>query len=100
MSWSFSFVVPRGAESFDEQAFGAESLYRDSQASFGNDVSLETGDQIKAAIAAAKALVDSKALGEYPLGYNVTLTGHANIDHKPTPGYASDQVTVHVRGVE
>lgn len=56
-------------------------------------------EQIEAAKEAAKTLFASGAVGpvdDPEIAYHVGLSGHANPDHKPTPGYENDTLTVHV----
>lgn len=48
--------------------------------------------QIDAAAKAAASLLNSGALGDGP--WTLTLSGHANPDHKPAPGWANDAVTI------
>jgi hypothetical protein len=56
-------------------------------------------EQIEAAKQAAIELFNSGAIGavdDPALHYHVTLSGHANADHVPTPGYDNDTLSVHV----
>lgn len=55
----------------------------------------EREDQVKAAKAAAKAVIESGAVGKGE-AFTVALSGHANPAHVPTSGYANDLVTVSV----
>lgn len=89
MSW---FVqVPGGSDSTD-----VESALKDAIAAYRGTVSLsdEALEQIDAAAACAVALVDSGAVGTRRVSIN--LSGHANTDHTPDPGWANDCITVAV----
>lgn len=55
----------------------------------------EREDQVAAAKKAVLALVKSGAVGDGE-AFQVTLSGHANTDHKPAQGWANDVVTVSV----
>lgn len=58
--------------------------------------SVEVEDQIKAARAAAMSLLDSGCVGAGEF-FSVSISGHANPDHKPADGWANDSVSVNVR---
>ncbi|WP_076260853.1 hypothetical protein [Intrasporangium flavum] len=53
-----------------------------------------TQDSITNAAQAARALIESGALGEGP--WTVSLSGHSNPEHKPRAGWSPDQITVSV----
>ena len=59
----------------------------------------ECAEQFDAASMAARHLVDSGVIGVNK-AYRVTLSGHANPDHEPRPGWANDVVTVIVAQLE
>lgn len=52
-------------------------------------------DQVTAAKAAAVALIDSGAVGTGE-AFTISLSGHANTDHKPQAGYSNDFVSVSI----
>lgn len=91
MSWSLS--VPSGpVAEFDKAAVAAASSY---VAAFpAGALAAETREQIEEAVKAATWLVSSGALGSDHV--HATLTGHANPEHKPVPGWSNDSVTISV----
>lgn len=50
------------------------------------------------AIVVAKAIVDSGVVGSAVV--NVTISGHANPDHKPRQGWSNDALTIGVTSAE
>lgn len=59
------------------------------------DLDAEATEQVSAAVAAAKGLISSGALGS-GYTYSVSLYGHANAGHAPADGWANDSVTITV----
>ncbi|NUO58983.1 MAG: hypothetical protein HOV78_20165 [Hamadaea sp.] len=102
MSWSLSLgEVADATESpdADAQHWAVQQAITeqiDTQKAAGSTLydSSEVCQQIDAAAAAAAALLTSGTLGEGP--WFVSLSGHANPGHKPTPGWSNDAITIHV----
>lgn len=51
-------------------------------------------DSLTHGTAAARGLIESGALGDGP--WIVSVSGHSNPGHKPTPGWSNDSVTINV----
>lgn len=58
-------------------------------------VTTEAAEQVGIAVAGAKAILSSGAVGTGKR-FSVALSGHANAGHEPTPGWANDCITVSV----
>lgn len=59
-----------------------------------DDVEAEQGHQFNVAVEAAKKLAE--AVGRPGDDVRITLSGHANPDHAPRPGWAEEMITVSV----
>lgn len=91
MSWSFS-VKPTSHEAF---ASAIEDALAEAQRLNPQVfVASEVMDQVVQAVAAAVAIVQSEAVGTKLVG--ATLSGHANPDHTPRPGYSHDTISISV----
>lgn len=90
MSWSTAPVKPVDFEHINEVIDAAMITGAQHE---------EHHEQFAAAKEAAKALIASGALGDGTDGrlFIVSLNGHANPGHQPTPGWANDMITVSVR---
>lgn len=93
MSWGFSVPATPAAD-FSDAAGKARDEYRTQLADTDYDVTAEAAEQMAQAIAAAEAIVASGAVGTGSV--QASLSGHANVGHAPTPGYANDAVSVNV----
>lgn len=58
------------------------------------DADKATHDQVKAAQKAVAALI--KAVGPKDSLYYVNMSGHANPNHEPVPGWANETITITV----
>jgi hypothetical protein len=91
MSWSVSLSGMRQKDfdsQFKSQIENHPSLQNSSEG---------TIEQLMRAKEAAKALIDSGAVGESDkYDFTVYLSGHSNPDHMPVSGWANDQITVTV----
>jgi hypothetical protein len=82
MSWSTNVgPVAKGAIEVNSPAYAS-------------DVFDEQSDQFEAAVDAARAL--AKAVGRPEDEVYVTLSGHANPEHGPRPGWADEMITVSI----
>lgn len=90
MSWSLHTIPVPGEGKTIRESVEAHRL-----ASGAVVDSPEEEEQVTAATGVLEDLINSGALGEGP--FFADLSGHANPDHKPRPGYVSDTVTVSVR---
>lgn len=88
MSWSFNTTCTE--PNVEAELDYAEQDYRMQS---GLTFTPAVDDQIKAAAAAAVALVRSGAIGK-PLKFTVGLSGHANPDHLPAEGWSNDSISV------
>lgn len=86
MSWSVSYS---SRATFDANSPASESPT-------GAATAPELADQVGAAREAATAVIASGAVGDPAGDYMVFLNGHANPEHRPTPGWANDCVGVNV----
>ena len=95
MSWSFSVtnVTPSTAEREIEFVAQRDVIPRLEPAS-----AFEGAEQVTAVVNAAIDLVTSGAFGVGP--FTVTLTGHANPDHRPRKGWGRDYCTISVNQTE
>lgn len=61
-----------------------------------HELSEESIEQVRAAKAAAKSVIETQAVGGSDKAFGVSLSGHANEGHEPAEGYARDfiQITV------
>jgi len=91
MSWSFA--IPAPADDFDTAAAKALTDYHEGLAAADVTLEDEAKQQIDTAVAAAKVLVESGAVGAH---VGVSLSGHANPEHKPKQGWANDTIAVSV----
>jgi Zn-dependent membrane protease YugP len=67
---------------------------------YGGELSEQVKDQVGAAKAAAKAILDSGCVGDCDSeAFAVGLSGHANPEHKPAAGSTNDTVSVSVSQV-
>lgn len=91
MSWSFSSGPHKAAE-FEKH------LKEDAAKTIENNAHLgEHGvEQIKHAVEAAVGTVKSGVVGGEHHFFHVTMSGHANPNHEPAPGWANDVVSIHV----
>jgi hypothetical protein len=93
MSYSFSVSAKLGVEL--EAALEAEV-----EKLRANQVSDATIEQAEAAVEAVNTLIDSGVLGEVGtakkpgMRFTVSVSGHANPDHKPADGMANDSVNI------
>lgn len=94
MSWTFPAASGITADEFDAKVAASLAAYEHNLEASDYQLDPAASEQITAAVAAAKALVASGAVGSGT--FNVTLSGHANPDHKPVKGWANDCVTVSV----
>lgn len=95
MSWQGSCEIPPHASAEDVDAALA-ALVVDN----GRELPDHTVEAVNGAKQCAKQLIYSGAFSWLPMeagtGYRITLSGHSNPDHRPTPEYANDCVTVGV----
>lgn len=56
----------------------------------------EAQEQFEAAVTAALSLLDVVQTGDADRAVNITLSGHANVEHGEQEGYANETVTVTV----
>lgn len=92
---SYSFGIPSGSVAdFEAAAKAAADAYQANLAA--QDYALDPAAQeaIAVGLAAAKAIVDSGAVGTGLV--QGTIGGHANPGHKPVKGWANDSLTVTV----
>jgi len=85
MSWSIRYESKADFES-DKRAFTQTG---------GNDPE-GVVNAIEAARRAASLLIGDGAVGGDTKDFTVSLSGHANKDHEPAPGWANDTITVTV----
>lgn len=97
MSYSFS-VTNVKTEDVESALTTAFDSYQKNLASGDYELDAAAKEQGTAAIAVAKSLVDSGTVGGSV--FNVTVSGHANPDHKPRSGWANDALTVAVSSAE
>lgn len=96
MSWSIT-IPPTVAAQFAATVEAAQLPAYMEPTSYGHD---EAQDQLVAAKNAVLNLFHSGALGSPTSGvYSATMGGHANPDHTPTGGWASDAVNVSIQQV-
>lgn len=95
MSWGTVSATTTLA-TFDQDLNKAKADYLDGL--LQNDYSLDAAaiEQVDAAIAAAKSIASSGAIGAPDASFAVQLSGHANPSHAPVPGWANDCVTVYI----
>lgn len=85
MSWNASYN--------SKAEFAANTPNHESPTGTAND---PTNDQAAAARAAAQAIIDSGAVGDESRDFVISISGHVNPEHAPTPGYANDCVTINI----
>ena len=91
MSWGVTGIRLNNGEldELDEKRlleFAEEDKYTD-----------EVREQVASALEAVLVLLSYNALGDPKENdYVVSISGHANPGHKPTPGWANDAVTITV----
>lgn len=91
MSWYIS-TTSQTAETLEATA---RPLYEAFRADHGDSEANEAmDDQFEIALSSAKAMLASAALGSGPCA--VTLSGHANPNHLPRPGWAHDTLSITV----
>lgn len=61
-----------------------------------NVESPEHKQQYAKALLAVTELIDSGALGDPGGKYSFNVSGHANPDHQPAPGWANDSLTISI----
>ena len=90
MSWGSTPIKPADATHIHEAIAEAGIIGLDSE---------EHRQQLAVAKAVAEALIGSGALGDGADGrlFLVSMAGHANPGHQPTPGWGNDTLTVSVR---
>lgn len=86
MSWSLH-VEPRPAPAIFRAVDAAEP---------SSPVSEDGEQQVRAAKAAAKDIIESQAVGGTDKHFNVSLSGHSNPGHEPAKGMANDFITVSI----
>jgi hypothetical protein len=95
MSWNVSLtdIAPSEVEA------AAAKSYRDFKATYSDDAKalLAMDEQFEAALNVVRFLMPRDVVGEGNI--NVSLSGHANPDHKPRAGWANDYVMVNVSSV-
>lgn len=91
MSWSVYQVIPNDAQS----AAGVREVIQAMNVAY--EVSPESLEQLAVAKEAAIAIVESGVVKGWPFVY-VSLSGHANPEHKFQPGWSEDSVSVTVGG--
>lgn len=62
--------------------------------SLPGQMSAEHMQQAQSASRAVQEIVKSGALGDPENEYTVSISGHANVDHEPTAGWANDHLTI------
>jgi hypothetical protein len=92
MSYSFS-ASSLNVDDFDKSFSAAVEDYRD-HAHLAEDAK----EQFATAVKAVKAIVKSGVVGSAVV--TVSITGHANPDHKPTSGWSNDSLNIQVYSVE
>ena len=68
------------------------------ESSPGLETNDEAAEQFVAAAALAGQVIDSGVVG-YESDYIISVSGHANPDHKPAEGWANDYVNIQVTQV-
>ena len=90
MSWSLS-IPAVAVKDFEQTVFQAEAQVGD----VGHDEMLEQVFEAKQAVI---MIVNSGVLGrEDDARYSAYLSGHGNVDHKLTPGWANDEIRITVQ---
>lgn len=92
MSWTISKSAIDAADIRVEMEAAADAY----EANFPDGYSPEVQEQIDAAIECAEQLQSCVGTGKL----NVSLSGHANPEHKPHPSYANDTVMVSVSNAD
>lgn len=80
MSWSASGTAENG----------------EVEISVNGELSPESFEQFEIAGKAAEQVIASGALGNPAGKYYVTVSGHANANHKPTSGWSNDSLTISI----
>ena len=96
MSWGTVQAVGPVAE-IDTLLQAAADEYTAKMDELGFTLAAEVKDQIAAGVTAGVAIAKSGAAGEY---VRVQMSGHANPEHKPVPGWSNDSLNLYVWGTE
>lgn len=89
MSWSIGGKVPNPRDRVEcERLLRAEAHQVELQA----DVLEESRHQMNSAILAVAEILESGAMGDFPVG--VTITGHANPRHYPRDAWGDDMISI------
>lgn len=87
MSWSIDYKVEDGDISESEQ---------DRLVQIGTNLSTEALQQFTTSVLVAAGIIDDGLVGNSTGHFQVSISGHANEGHKPTPGWANDMITIRV----
>lgn len=91
MSWSMQFRVNHGSVvDADRYRVDCERIA---------ETSPEFAQQVRGAVNTALTIIDTGVLGSLSNEYAVSLSGHANPDHKPAAGWANDSLSINISQV-
>lgn len=90
MSWGINYKVEDGDISESEQ---------DRLVEIGTSLSEDALQQFTTAVLVVAGIIDDGLVGNSTGQFQVSISGHANKDHKPTPGWANDMITISVSQV-
>lgn len=62
----------------------------------GNPAPDATQDAIEQARLAAVGLIESGALGDDTHRFRISVSGHANVDHEPSPPWSNDGLSLQI----
>jgi hypothetical protein len=88
MSWSKGFP--------NKESFGNKEQREEARASVISQSGADAGQQFDAACTAADIVINSGSIGDSAKDFSISLSGHSNPNHEPTPGWANDCVTINI----
>lgn len=100
MSWNASITEPITVSTLEEKADEAWAAACDSPgkapyfSSVPDDQRIPAREAFEAGIRAIERIIESGAVGSPAGQYRVSLSGHANPSHVPTPGWANDFLNI------
>jgi hypothetical protein len=90
MTWSVNATIVGNSADDELEGLRTSALSQNS----------ECGDQFDAAKDAAYSLMASGAFGTASKKFQINMVGHANPNHEPREGWATDSVTISVSQVK